>query len=201
MTSLQTVIQEQDKEIQNLQSSLEKSECVIKKLNKLVNTNKMNHEKETKLIVKNLKSEMKSWKKELGSERSKKIKAEKNFATLEIIVNELNSKSVKSISCQTGYCPEVPYLVTTSLPPIFGSQLCRISKPINFLSRSLPDMATLDWVRITEEDKVLNAAEEALNEQYDRKVEDFYKEAKIQAEAVHRIFEENAIGKLFEQEK
>ena len=201
VTSLQTLIQERDKEVQNLQIRLEKSECVVKRLNKLVNANKMNHEKETKLITKNLKSEIKSWKKELGSERSKRIKAEKNIATLEIIVNELNTKSVKSISCQTSHCPEVPYLVTTSLPPIFGSQLCRISKPINYLSRSLPDMDTLSWVKVTEEDNVLNAAEEALNEQYDKEVEDYYKEAKIQAEAVRQIFEENAIGKLFEQEK
>ena len=54
-------------------------------------------------------------------------------------------------------------------------------------------------VKVTEEDKLVEAAEEALNDQYDRQVEDYYQEAKIQAEAANRVFEENAIGKLFEE--
>ena len=176
--SLQTLIKERDMEIQDLQGSLQKSECAVKRLNKLVYTNKFNHKKEIKLITKNLKNEIKLWKKDLGSERSKKIKAERTIATLKITVNNLKSKSVKAISCQTNHFPEVPYFVTESLPPIFGSQLCRISKPIKYLSRSLPDMSILCWVKVTEEDKLVEAAEEALNEQYDRQVEDYYQEAK-----------------------
>ena len=108
---------------------------------------------------------------------------------------------MESISCQTNHHSEIPYLVTSSLPPIFGSQLCQITKPINYLSRSLPDMSTLNWVKITEEDSVMNAAEEALNEQYDRHVEEFYRDAKIQAEAVRRVYDEDDIGKLFEENR
>ena len=85
--SLQTLIKERDMEIQDLQGSLQKSECAVKRLNKLVNTNEFNHEKEIKLITKNLKNEIKLWKKDLGSERSKKINAERTIATLKITVN------------------------------------------------------------------------------------------------------------------
>ena len=199
-TSLKTLIQEGDKEIQNLQRRLQISECAVTRLNKAVNTNKLNHEKETKLITKNLKNEIKSWKKDLGSERSEKIKAERKLASMEMIIDELKSKSFDSISCQTNQCSEIPYLVTTSLPPIFGSQLCKMTKPINFLSKSLPDISTLRWVMVTEEDRVMNAAEEALNQQYDRQVEEFYREKIKEAEAVCSVYEENGIGKLFEED-
>ena len=166
----------------------------------MVNGSKLDHVKEITQSSKNLKNEVKFWRKELGIERSKTIKAERKLATLENIVKELESKSVQSISCQTINYPEVPYLVTQPLPPIFGSDLCKITKPINFLSRSQPDMSTLTWVRVTEEDVVENAAEEALNEQFDRQVEDFYQEAKVQAEKIRQIYEEDAIGKLFEED-
>ena len=43
-------------------------------------------------------------------------------------------------------------------------------------------------------------AEEALNEQYDRQIEDYYREAKLQAESVRQVYEENGIGKLFDEE-
>ena len=166
----------------------------------MVNTNEINHEKETKTITKHLKSEIKSWKKDLGLERSKKIKAERNLATLESVVKDLKSRSMTSTSSQTNNCLDVPYLVTSSLPPIFCSQLCKISKPINNLTRSLPNISTLRWVKVTEEDLTVHEAEDALNVQYDRQIDDYYREAKLQAEAVRQVHKENGIGKLIGEE-
>ena len=40
---------------------------------------------------------------------------------LELLENNFNEKV--SNSCQTNASPDVPYLVTDPLPPIFGSQL------------------------------------------------------------------------------
>ena len=61
-------------------------------------------------------------------------------------------------------------------------------------------MSTLTWVRVTKEDVVANAAEEALNEQFDKQVEDFYQEAKVQAEKIRQLYEEDAIEKLFKED-
>ena len=94
-----------------------------------------------------------------------------------------------------------PYLVTDALPPIFGSKLCHRSKTINFISRSLPNLSTLTWVRVTEEDILVEEAEQALNNQYDRQVEEFYIDAKKKAEAVREVYEENYIEKLFENSR
>ena len=199
VVSLETVLKERDEKIDGLERRFKNSECVVDKLNKVVNSNKSKHEKETKMIIKKFKNEIKSWKKDLGLERSKKIKAERNLATLEVIVKELKSKNVESISCQTTHSADVPYSINTQLPPIFGSQLCQISKPLNFLSISLPNLSTLRWVKITEEDMLVNAAEDALNEQHDRQVNHYYREAKLKAESVRQIYEENGIGNLFQE--
>ena len=94
----------------------------MKRLNKELNENKMKHEREIKQTVKNLKSEIKSWKKSLGSEKSEKMKIERKLATT--VENQLKnhtSKIRKSISCQTYNSPDIPYEVTAALPPIFGS--------------------------------------------------------------------------------
>ena len=47
-------------------------------------------------------------------------------------------------------------------------------------------MFTLTWLKVTKEDVVANAAEEALNEQFNRQVKDFYQEAKVQAEKIRQ---------------
>ena len=51
---------------------------------------------------------------------------------------------------------------------------------------------------VTEEDIIQDKAEQALNEQFDRQIRDFYKEAKSKTESIRKLYEENAIGKLFE---
>ena len=47
---------------------------------------------------------------------------------------------------------------------------------------------------------MVEAAEQALNEQFDRQVNDFYKNAKAKAEAMRQVYEENCIGNLFKSE-
>ena len=149
-------------------------------------------------MSKSLKTQIKSWKKELGLERSKKIKAEKKIDILENDLKKLKSVSKESVSCQTTHTPDVPYSVSDKLPPIFGSQLCKQSKTVHHLTRSLPDLSTLSWVKFTAEDIIADEAEQALNEQHDREINDFYREAKNTAENLRQVFAENCIGKLFE---
>ena len=55
---------------------LKNSISAATRLSKEVIENKSDHERELKLTIKNSKSEIKSWKKELGLERSEKIKTE-----------------------------------------------------------------------------------------------------------------------------
>ena len=154
--TLETLLLEKKTEIQNLQQSLQNSRCAAKKLNKELNENRHIHEKETKNIVKNFRSEIKAWKKDLGRERAEKIKIERKLATLDDLVKK--SKSKESVTCQTPGCTDVPYLVTEPLPPIFGSQLCYRSKSIS-LAKSMPNLSVLSWVKVTEDNLVVYAAE------------------------------------------
>ena len=197
-SSLQALQQQHKGQLQDLQRSLQSSKSAAKKLIKELKDEKLKHEKETKQIIKNFKSEVKSWRKSLGSERAKKIKVEKKLAVVENHLREYTSKNTKSILCQTNNNIDIPYEVTAPLPPIFGSQLCRKSKPILFMSRSVPNLSTLSWVTITEEEMLMDEAEQALNEQYDRQIDEFYKDAKNRTAAIRQLYEENAIGELFE---
>ena len=174
-------------QIDGLQVNLQNSKSAVKRLTKEVNEIKKKHEKEREHTNKNHKSEIKSLKKELGMEKSQRIKAERK---LTIIEKEL-SKPQNAESCQTNQTPDTPYMVTDALPPIFGSKLCHRSKTINFFSRSLPNLSTLTRVRVTEEDILIEEAEQALNNQYDRQVEEFYIDAKKKAESVREVYEEN----------
>ena len=177
---------------------LQITENSVKRLNKVVSENRINYENKTKQIRKSFNNEIKSWKKELGQERSKTIKAERKLDILENHLKELESSSQESTACQTDQTPDVPFLISEPLPPIFGSQLCKISKTIHHLSSSLPDLSTLTWVKFTEEEIIADEAEQALNAQHDREVSDFYEEAKKTAENLRGIFEENCIWRLFE---
>ena len=190
--NFQSFIKERDTEIENLQQSLKTANCIVAKLNKKLAEIKVSHEDEKKRITKNFKSEIKSWKKDLGAERSEKLKTKNTLDALEHRFKDLYNKRKSSISCQTNQSPDLPYLVTEPLPPIFGSQLVQKSK-IQHMTRSMPDLATVNWIEVTEEDSILEAAEEALNEQYDRKVERFYKDSKVKTAALREVFDENYI--------
>ena len=87
------------------------------------------------------------------------------------------------VCSQTNANPDVPYLVTDPLPAIFSSQLCYKSRPIHFLSRSMPNLNSILWC--PPDDEYLDAAEEFLAEQYDREIQEFYLEAREQARVKH----------------
>ena len=89
--------------------------------------------------------------------------------------------------------------ITSPLPLIFSSQLCHHSKRIHFLSNSLPNLSTITWVRVTEEDAIRDEAEQALCDQYDTQVRDYYDDAREKAEAVRQVYDENLIGRLFKE--
>ena len=78
-----------------------------------------------------------------------------------------------STSSQTLSTVDVPYHVTQPLPPIFVQ-----TKPV-FMTKSLPDLKTMIQVIIMEDDKLQEAAEEALNAQYDYEKEDIVIKCKV----------------------
>ena len=117
----------------------------------------------------------------------------------EIFVPSSASTKVHSKSCQTDPSEDIPYEITAPLPPIFNSQLCHLSKRIPYLSNSLPNLSTVNWVMITEEDIIEDKAQQALNDQYDLQILDYFEEARGKSRAVRQVYDENCIGKLFEE--
>ena len=90
--------------------------------------------------------EEKADKKEIKDLHKKLKSVEIKEAKLKLEVTDLERKAEKLLvktdlkSSQTEHHPEIPYKVTTALPPIFSSQLCYSTPPIPFLSRSLPGL-------------------------------------------------------------
>ena len=66
------------------------------------------------------------------------------------------------------------------------------------MSKSLPNLATVTWVKYSEDDVIQEAAEEALSLQYDLEVESFYRRAREKAISYHDIFDGNTFPTLFE---
>ena len=83
-----------------------------------------------------------------------------------------NTRMATTISCQTDHGPNIPYYVTSPLPPIFNSQLCFKTPPIKFLAKSLPNLQNNCWRQ--PDTNYTDKAEEALAEQHDRQVREFY---------------------------
>ena len=102
-----------------------------------------------------------------------KLKVER--AELKVLKDERNIE-VKEASNQTDNHPDIPCLITDPMPPIFSMPLCHRSRPIHFLSRSLPRLDSIMWCP---------PDEEYLSEQYDREIEDFYLQAQEQARVQH----------------
>ena len=92
--------------------------------------------------------------------------------------SKIKCHSSKTSSCQTDEHPDNPYAITEPLPPIFGSKFCFLTPRIKHLSHSLPNLNTVLWVNITDEERLRDEAEEALAEHYDDQVKQFYLEHK-----------------------
>jgi hypothetical protein len=74
---------------------------------------------------------------------------------------------------------DLPYSTDCELPPIFGSQLCHIPPKIHFLYASLPKLDSICWAKKGNDDYE-EAAEEALANQYDRNIKNFYLDVREQ---------------------
>ena len=153
------------------------------KLNTELSETRSRLKKEQSDVTEALKVDIKHWKKELGKERKlkikfvKKLEESRSLATLQVTTLSSSNASISvttavSVSSQTDSHPDIPYAIDSPLPQIFSSQLCKKTPQIKFLSRSHPDLDSICWRHpdINYEDE----AEQALNDQYDREVQDFY---------------------------
>ena len=113
--------------------------------------------------------------------KSSKTQLEKDIRKYEEKIKKLKiKKDLWTVGLQTDSTVDIPYDVKEPLPPIVASKLCKKTKPV-FLSRSLPDLSLVTWVAVTEEDTILESAEEALSEMYEREITEFYHNAKKDA--------------------
>ena len=102
-----------------------------------------------------------------------KVSTDSKSSLTELLVNlEKESQTEASI--------DSPYDVKSPLPPIFSSNLCRITPPIKFLSRSLPNLSTILWV--LPNTNYLDEAEEFLSQQHENMVKQMYRVKKEQAQ-------------------
>ena len=108
------------------------------------------------------------------------VKLEKEKADIGRKLTLLIEKKSEDAPCQTDSHPEIPYEVTSPLPPIFGNQLCWKSRLFHF-SKSLPSLDKLCWCKPDYD--FTDEAEEALNEQYDRQVREFYEDERDRVRA------------------
>ena len=76
---------------------------------------------------------------------------------------------------------EIPYQVTDQLPPIFSSQLCYHSRRI-YLTDSLPNLDSICWSKPSQD--FIDEAEEALAEQHDKHVREFYLDERERVRAI-----------------
>jgi hypothetical protein len=161
---------------------------VSNKLNKELNDNKETFQKETNALIKDFKIQIKSWKEDLGEKKREKLAVEKQ-----------RSVSKKSNNSQTESNYDIPYSVKMLLPPIFNSNLCHLTSKINFLSNSLPNLDTILWVEpdTTHQDE----AEEALNNQYDRQIDDFYRTEQERIKAQREVMTNQNLVHHIEREK
>jgi chromosome segregation ATPase len=159
-----------------------------RKVDDLISENRKLQKKVENITTKNtkLKNYSDALKKDIKlskSEAEKVIVAlEKNIDTVETELKMLRDKNFIEEACQTDEHPDIPYKVTDKLPPIFSSQLCHHSRRI-YLSNSLPNLDSICWSKPSE--NFVDEAEEALAEQYDKQVKEFYLDERERVRAVH----------------
>ena len=176
------------RKVENLESSLqnlkqEKKEAI--------------HEK-NKMVKENLKLQN-----QILKIKERKPSVSRSTSTVAAYISEASTSTIgittsDSKMVQTDHHPEIPYEIQLPLPPIFNSSLVHKSRPI-FLSRSHPNLATIRWLDITENDLIEDEIDQYEMEKYDREVQEYYEEAAEKSKALREIFEEELIKKLFEE--
>ena len=74
---------------------------------------------------------------------------------------------------------DIPSSIMEPLPPIFGSKVCMTYLLLSVSTWPFPR----GWVTTSEDDDLLDIAEEAVNTKYEKEIAAFYHEAKTQASA------------------
>ena len=183
-------------EIKCLKAHNDRLETSTKRLNSQMISNQTKTKKEKDELIKETKVEVKELKTDLGQERKKALKLEKELEHLKRQVhkpsetkatNTAVSPNLVSISCQTDPHPELPYEITSPLPPIFSSQFCHHTPRIRFWSRSLPKLESVDWWNKTEADLIEEEVAEYEANLHDREIAEFYENKQDQARAVRAI--------------
>ena len=111
-------------------------------------------------------------KNKVTKERNAKLCIEKELHSLESKLEKIKQVKTEPKSSQTDANTDTPYNIEEPLPPIFSSDLCRLSPKIHFLSKSLPNLDSICWVK--PDTMYQDEAQEALNSQYDRQIVEFY---------------------------
>ena len=114
-----------------------------------------NKEKE----IHNLSKHLENLKSEVSNLRCKQSKLENQIKRSE--KQQKKKQYIASVFTQTNDFVDTPYSITEALPPIFGSKLCVQTKP-GFFTKSLPNLSSIVTVADTEEELILEAAENAL---------------------------------------
>ena len=175
MESLEEGVKKQAEDIIDLRARNRTLERVVKNLNFGLSKTTLKFNAEKANMKKTHKKEIKHWRKELGLERSLKIKLEKKFEQKPKVSPPI------PVASQTPHHPDIPYQVASPLPPIFSSELRRKTPKLHFISRSHPDLNTILWCK--PDTDFIDEAEEALNEQYDREVQEFYSDQRDRLKA------------------
>ena len=95
---LKMLLNDKTQQIDDLKLSFANSKMAANKLNKEISENKIKFQKDKSLVTKEFKAEIKSWRKELGLERSEKIKIEKKYEDLEKSLNETKMNAYQTTS-------------------------------------------------------------------------------------------------------
>ena len=129
---------------------------------------------------KDFQSKEKLLKKQIKTFEEEKAKLSVTRKKLERDFNH-NKVDKESVSIQTEHHIDIPYHISSPLPPIFSSNLCHRTPPIKFLSSSLPNLNTILWV--LPDTSYVDEAEEFLSYQHDNMVKLVYRLRKEQAQA------------------
>ena len=97
-TKLKMLLNDKTQQIDDLKLSFANSKMAANKLNKEISENKLKIQKDKSLVTKEFKAEIKFWRKELGLERSEKIKIEKKYEDLEKSLNETQTNAYQTTS-------------------------------------------------------------------------------------------------------
>ena len=154
----------------------------VKDLSKELNLSKLEGDETTNYFKKQIEFLEKSLKTQQSEsvETAQKLKIER--AALKTFRDKSRIEK-QDISSQTNTNEDIPYKVTDPLPPIFSMELRHKSKPIKFLSRSIPNFNSILWC--PPDDDFSEAANEFLADQYDREIEEFYLDAREEARVKH----------------